>query len=335
MTRRTWRASGLLVTMACALMCAGGPVEAYLKLGVFADGRFVGLRWDRTVDYFVTNRDVPDVTAPQVQAAIGRAFVSWASVPRTSISHRFVGFTSAEPVGGDGMSVVGFQSRPELERTLAAVSFEIDDFTGRVLEADVFFNTSFAWSVAPGGRSGSFDLESVGLHEVGHVLGLGHSALGETEMRAEGGRRVLGKGAVMFPIAYPAGSIEDRTLKPDDRAGITDIYGTSEAETGSVSGRVTLGGQGIFGAHVTAVHASTGEMVSGFSLTSTGGFTIGRLPPGLYILRVEPLDDADVGSFFSDSANVNVDFVPTFHAQLVAVPAGGAGPAVTIAVKAK
>jgi hypothetical protein len=337
MTRSRWRACGLITTVVCALICVGGPVEAYLKLGVFADGRFVSLRWDRSVDYFVTNRDVPDVTAPQLQAAIGRAFSSWAGVPRTSLSHQFVGFTSAEPVGGDGMSVVGFQARPELERTLAAVSFEIDERTGRVLEADIFFNTSFAWSVAAAGRSGSFDLESVGLHEVGHVLGLGHSAIGETEMRAEGGRRVLAKGAVMFPIAYPAGSIEDRTLKADDRAGITDIYGTSAAvqQTGSASGRVTLAGQGIFGAHVIAVHTSTGEMISGFSLTANGAFSIGGLPPGLYILRVEPLDDADVGSFFSDSAGVNVDFVPTFHAQLVAVPAGGSGPPVEIAVKAK
>ncbi|MDA1306916.1 MAG: matrixin family metalloprotease [Acidobacteria bacterium] len=337
MTRRGWRTCGLLVTVVSALMCVGGPVEAYLKLGVFADGRFVSLRWDRSVEYFVTNRDVPDVTAPQLQAVIGRAFSSWAGVPRTSIRHQFVGFTSAEPVGGDGISVVGFQSRPELERTLAAVSFEIDDLTGRILEADMFFNTSYAWSVASAGRAGSFDLESVGLHEVGHVLGLGHSALGETELRAEGGRRVLAKGAVMFPIAYSAGSTEDRTLKADDRAGITDIYCTSEADqqTGSVSGRVTLNGEGIFGAHVTAVHTSTGEMISGFSLTANGAFSIGELPPGLYILRVEPLDDADLASFFADSADVNVDFVPTFHAQLVAVPAGGAGPAVAIAVKAK
>ena len=32
-------------------------------------------------------------------------------------------------------------------------------------------------------------------HEIGHFLGLGHSAIGETEIRPEGGRRVLGSGA--------------------------------------------------------------------------------------------------------------------------------------------
>jgi Matrixin len=326
-----------VLTLAVAVVCASPSVEAYLKLGVSIGGRLVGLRWDRSVDYFVTNRDVPGVTAPQLQAAIGRAFTSWAAVPNTSITHRFVGITGAEPVGGDGISTVGFRSRPELERTLAAASFEIDDVTGRILESDIFFNTSVQWSVAAAGQSGAFDIESVGLHEVGHLLGLGHSALGETEIRAEGGRRVLGKRAVMFPIAYPAGNIEDRTLEADDRAAITDVYGTSAAnrDMGSISGRVTLAGQGIFGAHVTAMHTATGEMVGGFSLTAGGNFVIGGLPAGLYVVRVEPIDDADIESFFDDDGSVNISFAPAYHTKLVAVPRGGSGPSIEIVVKAK
>jgi hypothetical protein len=328
-----------LRAMTCVLgvLVVVAPLDAYLKLGVSAGGQLVALRWDRTIDYFVTNRDVPDVTAPQLQAAMGKAFSTWASVPRTALSHRFVGFTGAEPVGGDGLSVVGFRSRPELERTLAAASFEIDTLTGRILEVDIFFNTTMPWAVVEAGRAGSFDVESVGLHEVGHLLGLGHSALGETELRDEGGRRVLGKRAVMFPIAYPSGNIEDRTLEADDRAGLTDIYGTADAnrQTGGLSGRVTLGGQGIFGAHITAVHTSTGDMVSSFTLTARGDFSIAGLEPGLYIVRVEPLDDADLTSFFDDDTEVNVDFRPTFHDRLVAVPAGGSGPAIAVAVRAK
>ena len=151
---------------------------------------------------------------------------------------------------------------------------------------------------APTATRRRFDVESVLTHEIGHLLGLGHSALGETEPRSGGGRAVLGKRAVMFPIAYPRGSILDRTLEADDVAGITDIYGnvdSASSELGAIAGRVTLNGAGVFGAHVTAFNSATGDLVSGFTLNNQGEFVIARSRPGVYIVRVEPLDDADVG----------------------------------------
>src|SRR4029077_11914279 len=90
-------------------------------------------------------------------------------------------------------------------------------------------------------------------HEIGHLSGLSHSALGETELRPGGGRLVTASEAVMFPIAYAIGSIAGRTLKADDIAGISDLYPAGEATTyGSVSGRVTKNGVPLFGAHVVA-----------------------------------------------------------------------------------
>ncbi len=336
MSRRAGSAvlSGLVLA---ALVGAFSPIHAYLKLGVLTSSGVKAIRWTRPIQYLVTNRDTAFVSAVQLQNAMSRAFATWAGVPNVTITHSFIGFTGAEPFSADGASVIGFRSRPELERTLAAATFELDAITGDIIESDIFFNTAFVWSVAPAGQADRYDLESVGLHEIGHLLGLGHSALGETEILQTGGRRVRGKRAVMFPIAYPPGNIEDRTLEADDRAGITDAYSftTAARATGTIVGRVLLNGTGVFGAHVTAFNTRTGDLVGGFTLDSAGNFAIGALAPGLYVVRAEPLDDADVASFFDEDTVVNINFKPAYLPALVAVPAAGAPPRVDIRVVAK
>jgi hypothetical protein len=175
------------------------------------------------------------------------------------------------------------------------------------------------------------------LHEIGHLSGLGHSALGETELRSDGGRRVIAAEAVMFPIAYPSGSVSARTLRADDIAGISDLYpdGGLDDTTGSLSGRVTRNGVGVFGAHVVAFDPGNGALVGTFSLDNEGRFAMRGLSPGPHIIRVEPLDDADIESFFTASMTVDLDFRVTFLNRLVVVPRAGDSGAVEIAVVGK
>jgi hypothetical protein len=176
-------------------------------------------------------------------------------------------------------------------------------------------------------------LETIALHEIGHLSGLGHSALGETELLG-GSRSVLAVGSVMFPIAFPAGTVSNRALFDDDLAGISDLYpdaGFAE-ETGTISGRVTIGGEAVFGAHIVAFSSGTGAMIGGFSLDE-GRFVIAGLAPGPYVLRVEPLDDAETDSFIE--GEVDVGFRPAFFRRLVVVPAGHDSGATDIAVTPK
>jgi hypothetical protein len=335
MTRR--RLAAAAAVTAAVIVCAV-PVAAYLKLGTTAStGRTLTLKWTTfPIRYFVTNRDVDHVSATQFEQAVERAFATWHAVPNTETASTFVGFTAAEPEGGDGATVIGYQRRPDMDRTLAATTFFIDDSTGEILESDIFFNSAFAWSTAEAGEPGRFDVQSIALHEIGHLLGLSHSALGETELRA-GGRSVLGAGAVLFPIAFSPGDISDRTLRADDIAGISDIYGTGafRRETGSVSGRVTKNGQGVFGAHVVAFNPVSGTLVGGFSLSNDGSFVIAGLEPGPQVLRAEPLDDGDLESFFEDTTAVDVDFRVTFSDRLVVVPRGGGARGIEIKVSPK
>jgi predicted Zn-dependent protease len=318
-----------------ALLVSSAGLNAYLKLGTMAGSKLIGLSWSAfPVRYFITNRDIAGVSAPQLQQAVARALSSWAAVPDVAISSQFVGFTQTAPISGDGMTVIGFQDRPDLDRVLGSTSFTVDAVTGEVIEADIFLNSMFPWSVADGGEAGRQDVESIALHELGHLLGLGHSALGETEL-IPGGRRVLGAEAVMFPIAFSAGSL-NRVLHPDDGAGLSDIYGSDHfrAATGSVTGKVTKDGSGVLGAHVVAFNPATGTLIGGFTLAADGSFTIAGLEPGLHIVRVEPLDDADVASFM-DPLGVDVDFKPAIYGRLVAVPRGGTAPSIEVKVSSK
>lgn len=328
--------AGLLV--GCVAAGSPTPAAAYLKLGGRASGRTVQLKWEGLpMRYFITNSGVPGVTPAQFETAVGRAFQTWADVSTSTFSGTFAGFTTASARDDDGMTTIGFLPRPDQDRVLAATRILTNELTGEIVEADIFFNSTFPWSVSATGEAGRFDVQSIALHEVGHLLGLGHSAIGETELQPGGRRRVIASAAVMFPIAFTAGNVEERTLHADDIAGASDIYpdGDYRSRTGSISGRVTKNGQGVFGAHVVAYNQRTGALIAGFSLSSDGSFVVAGLSPGPHVLRVEPIDDGDVMSFFSDEADVDIDFRAAFHDRLGVAPRGGGSDRVEIRVVPK
>jgi hypothetical protein len=318
-------------------MCTFAPTaDAYLKLGTRLGSRLADLRFNTfPIRYFITTRDVEGVSAAQLQQSVERGFATWAAVPNVGLSSQFAGFTGANPVSGDNTNVIGFTSRPELDRVLGSTSFTVDMVTGEVLEADIFLNSSFSWSVAANGEGGRQDVESIALHEIGHLHGLGHSMLGETELIG-GGRRVIGAEAIMFPIAFTSG-IVNRVLRADDIAGISDIYGnqTFRNATGSISGRVTKNGSGVVGAHVVSFNPASGKLVATFTLAEDGTFVIAGLEPGPQNLRAEPMDDAEPSSFLDNTFKIDTDFRVAFYNRLVTVPRGGTARNIELKVVAK
>lgn len=80
---------------------------------------------------------------------------------------------------------------------------------GSIVEADIVFNDKYAWATGDTIPSGYYDVESVALHELGHVLGLDHASAP----------------AVMQPTI--GSGVKRRVLTSDDINGIVAIYGTS------------------------------------------------------------------------------------------------------------
>ena len=89
----------------------------------------------------------------------------------------------------------------------------------------------------------------------------------------------------------------------------------------------------LFGAHVMAVNLSDGSAVGGFTLNGSGEYVIAGLSPGSYLVRVEPLDDADTESFFTGP--IDVDFRVTYSDRVVTAPSGAGSDPVEIQVRPK
>ncbi len=170
----------------------------------------------------------------EVRGALEAALATWS---RGDISISF----GRDPAGRDGdtpamdgVNVVRFEHNrlpPDVDpRTVLAFTSHTGVYcTGTIVESDITFNAvSVDWSTSDRGRLA--DIETVMLHEAGHLIGLDHTN---------------NRDAVMFP------SIVERLrreLHADDIAGIRALYDPTLLRACAYDGECQAGEACIFGA---------------------------------------------------------------------------------------
>src|ERR1051325_6505666 len=224
-------------------------------------------------------------------------------------------------VSSDNAALFGTSDNPGRTRVFY-------DASGAITEADIALNPNVEFS--SDGRPGTYDLESTFTHEIGHLLGLEHSAILAATMQP----RQAMNGLFCLP------AFTQRTLSEDDIAGARALYGSRNG-TGSIAGRLianSVDGQSqpIFGGHVFAEDA-TGRVIAGNVTLASGDYHIDALPPGNYRVVGQSLDgpiSADEiatakGSYsglFNTAPPFRTHIATRFSSQLIAIAADATTP---------
>lgn len=184
-----------------------------------------------------------------------------------------------------GQNTITFTSQPYFSSGILAVT-QVDYVasTGKISEADIIFNDLYTFTSS---ASSSYYLSDVLTHELGHLLGLGHSEVKDSSMM----------------YTYFKGQ---STLASEDINGIKSKYNPSGS---TIKGKVVGGANliGVFGAHVQAISTNSGKVAAAVLTESDGSFSISNLSTqDSYFLYVSPIKNLDSISTYYSSINTQI-----------------------------
>lgn len=260
------------------------------------------IRWPRrTIEVaFSTSMMTPGTNIKQdsdVTGAARRALARWSSLANINFIVIWSPATSVSPAdAGDGISLITVADTIENEAfnsdtTAGRTRVFFDPETGDIAEADVSINprpraddgTEIQFSTD--GTPGTYDLEATFTHEIGHLLGLDHSAVIGSTMQ--------GRQAFNGTFGLPA--LTERTLSEDDRQKLRSLYGPKQ-KLGRIEGRLadsrTPGALiPLSGVNVWAENIATGRVIASDVSAEDGSYHLEGLTPGQYRVLVSPRAD--------------------------------------------
>lgn len=214
------------------LVLAAGAASAYVLMGV---------KWPTGTNMgFAVN-----AASAQISGQLGsvlNAASSWSALNSAGFRMTYQGPTTIVGDQRDSANTISWQDQGA-SSTLATTYTWYSG--GRILENDIVFNDAQPWSIS----GGSYDVETVALHEMGHVVGLDHGSTGIMQ-------------------AYYGGI--QRSIDADARAGFYALYGSPPGGGGTPDRPPSVA--------ITAPAA--GALVSGgvpFAAAATDDHGVGRV----------------------------------------------------------
>ena len=269
-------------------------------------------------------------TGSDIVGAARRALARWSSMTNVNFVVTWSAATSVSPAsGGDGISLITIADSFENESfnadsTTGRTRVFFDSETGAIAEADVCINPrprseeGADLQFSTDGSPGTYDLEATFTHEIGHLLGLDHSAVLASTMQS--------RQAFNGTFGLPA--LTERTLSEDDRQRVRSLYGP-KVRLGRIEGRLVDDrlpniASPLDSVNVWAENVATGRVVASGVTAEDGTYKLDGLTPGQYRLVATPREDSASNnaqrfrSFeISNQVNVKPELATTVNYNLV------------------
>ena len=218
-----------------------------------------------------------------VSGAIERSLKVWENVADVRFEALETEKQSISPTGnsGDGVSLITIAQTPENlllfskdAETVSARTRVFFNKKGFITEADIVLNPYQQFSTD--GSIGTFDLQSVLTHEIGHLLGLEHSSVMASTMHESSGKNGV----------YNLPNFNSRTLAETDISAVRAVYGANTAEQdccGTIDVKLSsVAGKSLKNYSVWAEDFETGKISGEAKLNGEGIFVFEGIKAGKY-----------------------------------------------------